>query len=58
MAQLLSEDERALIIGALDTCGIALASLEHDWTVGERAIFEEACAILGHPSSEELREDS
>ena len=42
---ILSTEEVALIIGALDTLG-ALVRDEHHWSDGERAIYEEAIKLL------------
>jgi hypothetical protein len=38
----ISESERRIILGALDSLGVALADHGHEWTVGERTIYEEA----------------
>lgn len=35
-----------LVLGALDSLGIALTQHGHVWTVGERAIYEAAIEIL------------
>lgn len=37
---------RQLVIGALDSLGLALTDRGHHWTAGERAIYEQATAIL------------
>jgi hypothetical protein len=42
----LSELDRQLLIGALDSLGKALTDYGHYWTEGERAIFEEALSLL------------
>lgn len=42
----LSSDEINLITGALDSLGVALTDHHHQWLAGERAIYEEAMAIL------------
>lgn len=42
----LTRDEANLIIGALDSLGVALADHRHQWSDGERAIYEEAVALL------------
>ncbi len=47
----LDEDSRRLVLGALDTLGIALAEHNHTWTVGERAIYDAAIAIVGRGES-------
>lgn len=39
-------DEARLVLGALDTLGVALADEDHCWTEGERTIFEMATVIL------------
>lgn len=39
-------DEARLVLGALDTLGVALADEGHCWTDGERTIFEMATAIM------------
>jgi hypothetical protein len=41
-----SEPDRQLILGALDFLGVALADHSHEWSVGERTIYEEAIKIL------------
>lgn len=43
----ISEPERMMVVGALDTLGVALAEHKHRWTDGERAIYELACEALG-----------
>lgn len=42
----LSEPERQVVLGALDTMGVELARRGHTWTDGERAIYEQAIALL------------
>lgn len=42
---LLADDVR-LIIGALDSLGVALAHHHHQWSVGEREIYEQSVALL------------
>jgi hypothetical protein len=37
----LSESDRQIILGALDSLGAALAEHDHEWSVGERTIYEE-----------------
>lgn len=39
-------DEARLVLGALDTLGVALADEDHCWTEGERTIFEMATVTL------------
>jgi hypothetical protein len=36
----------SLVLGALDSLGVALTNHNHQWTDGERAIYEEAAGIL------------
>lgn len=43
----ISTEDRDLILGALDTCAIALTTYQHEWNYGERAIYERAVEILG-----------
>lgn len=43
----LTEDDRQIILGALDSLASALADHAHTWTDGERAIYEQACRLLG-----------
>lgn len=40
------KEEGALILGALDSLGVALSEHGHLWTEGERAIYEQAVTIL------------
>ena len=42
----ISEGDRQIIVGALDSLGVALADHDHEWTVGERTIYEEAIKLL------------
>ena len=42
----ISESDRQLILGAIDSLGVALADHDHEWTVGERTIYEEAINLL------------
>jgi hypothetical protein len=42
----LSDEEITLVTGALDSLGVALADHGHQWTDGERAIYEEAIKSL------------
>jgi hypothetical protein len=42
----ISEGDRQIILGALDSLGVALADYDHEWTVGERTIYEEAVNLL------------
>lgn len=50
---ILTEEQRALIVGALDTLGTKLADYGHKWTEGEKVIFEQAVKILGAEPEEE-----
>lgn len=43
----INEQERQIIVGALDTLGTSLAEHGHHWTEGERALYEDACKLLG-----------
>lgn len=40
-------DQVQAVLGALDTLGTLLADAGHEWSEGERAIYEQATAILG-----------
>jgi hypothetical protein len=42
----LAEQERQCLIGALDSLGVALAEHDHEWSVGERVIYEDAINLL------------
>jgi len=42
----ISESDRQIIVGALDSLGVAHADHDHEWTVGERTIYEEAIKVL------------
>lgn len=44
-------EQLPMILGALDTCAVALADHGHEWTEGERAIYENAVEILTRESS-------
>jgi hypothetical protein len=52
MATTLTEEERNLVIGALDSLGVALADHDHKWTQGERCIYEAAveCVLKAKPN--------
>lgn len=39
-------DEARLVLGALDTLAVSLTDKTHEWTEGERAIYEQATAIV------------
>lgn len=43
---LLTKEEVQLVLGALDSLGVALVEHDHQWSDGERAIYEEALNIL------------
>jgi hypothetical protein len=43
---MISDADRQIVIGALDSLGVALVEHDHNWTVGERAIYEEAIKIV------------
>lgn len=42
----MSNQEKQLILGALDSLAVALTSHGHVWTDGERAIYEQASQLL------------
>ena len=42
----MAEADRQLVLGALDSLGVALAEHDHEWTVGERTIYEEAIKVI------------
>jgi len=42
----LDDDQRRLILGALDTLGTQLSEHGHQWTEGEREIYDQSVAIL------------
>lgn len=44
---MLNREDILLVLGALDSLGVALSDAGHTWTDGERAIYEEAVTILG-----------
>ena len=47
------EEDVNLVLGALDSLGTSLADHDHQWTEGERVIYEEACRVLGRPTQPE-----
>lgn len=47
----LSREDIHIIIGALNSLGIALVEYNHIWTNGQRSIYEEAIKILDPCSS-------
>ena len=42
----ISESDRQLVLGALDSLTVTLADYDNEWTVGERTIYDEALEIL------------
>ena len=42
----ISESDRQLVLGALDSLTVTLGDYDHEWTVGERTIYDEALEIL------------
>ena len=44
---ILTDEDRDLIAGALDGLAVALSTHDHEWTEGERAIYEEALRVIG-----------
>ncbi len=44
--KILSREDANLIVGALDSLGVALTGQDHQWSDGERAIYESAIAML------------
>lgn len=42
----ITETDKQILLGALDTLGTALASHNHTWSTGERTIYEEATKIV------------
>ncbi len=51
------ESDRQLVLGALDSLTVTLADYDHEWTVGERTIYDEALKILT-ASAEKRRQNS
>jgi hypothetical protein len=45
MGNKMTEGDCQIVIGALDSLGVALADKKHQWTEGERAIYEKAIEI-------------
>ena len=35
-----------MLLGAIDSLGVALVDHDHEWTVGEKEIYEQAAAML------------
>lgn len=50
----LNDDEQAMVLGALDSLGVALADKGHTWSTGERAIYEEAVKVLDGTPREQI----
>jgi hypothetical protein len=46
----LPQHSKQLVLGALDSLGVALTNHGHEWSAGERAIYEEACNLMGAKS--------
>lgn len=44
-------EQLPMVLGALDTCAVALADHGHKWSEGERAIYEQAVEMLERESS-------
>ena len=42
----ISESDRQLVLGALDSLTVTLADYDHELTVGERTIYDQALKIL------------
>lgn len=42
----ITKEQASLIQGALDSMGVALTNHGHEWSAGERAVYEEATAAL------------
>ena len=51
----MSEND-SMILGALNSLAVALADHDHQWTDGERAIYEEAVKLLD-PDAPEISGD-
>ena len=43
-------EQLPLVLGALDSCAVALADHDHHWTEGERTIYEQAVEMLERES--------
>jgi hypothetical protein len=54
----ISEADRQIVIGALDSLGVALAEHGHEWSTGERTIYEEAIKLLTASSLYRMAADS
>lgn len=55
---IIRNEEAQLVLGALDSLGVALADHEHQWSDGERAIYEEARRVMGANDPEPPSVDS
>lgn len=53
----ISEADRQIVIGALDSLGVALAEHGHEWSTGERTIYEEAIKLLTASSPSRMAAD-
>lgn len=42
----MSEEDKNIILGALDSLAVKLSDYSHVWTEGERCIYEEAIRII------------
>jgi hypothetical protein len=52
---ILSENNRQMILGALDSLGVALTNHDHQWTEGERTIYEMSVeALKGGKQNEDM----
>lgn len=44
---ILNEEQRQVVLGALDSLATALTERGHTWSEGERAIYDQATELLG-----------
>lgn len=51
-------EQLPMVLGALDTCAVALADHGHKWSEGERAIYEQAVEMLERESSLNAKGDA
>ncbi len=51
----MSEEDAALIVGALDSLAVALTEHDHGWTAGERCIYEAAVECVNRVNNAQLR---
>lgn len=51
---MINELDQQIILGALDTLGTALADHEHEWTEGERAIYEQAVECVRRMGAQQV----